>query len=205
MNKPMKAPRADVTSQGMPDVARRTFGEAQQQLDWVGMSHIHQPLLVKDGDVSNSVHAKVQVYVNLADPVAKGIHMSRLYLLLDEHASTRPLTAAGLKMLLSSVVESHSDLSTNAFVQFEFDHFLRRPALISENEGWGSYPVMVKGTLINGEIALELGVEVQYSSTCPCSAPLARQLIQEQFEKDFGDKGEVKVEQVMAWLGSQLG
>lgn len=192
-----------VSSQNMPDIARRSFGEAQATLDWVGMSHVHQPLLVKDGDVSKAVQAKVQVYVNLDDPHAKGIHMSRLYLLLDEHAETRPLTAAGLKLLLGSILESHHDLSTNAFVQFEFDHFIRRRALISENEGWASYPVMVKGTLINGEIALELSVEVQYSSTCPCSAALARQIIQEQFEEDFGKNGEVKFSDVRAWLGTE--
>ena len=198
MNKPTL-----VSTQQMPDVARRSFGEAQATLDWVGMSHVHQPLLVKDGDISKAVQANVQVYVNLADPHAKGIHMSRLYLLLDEHAQTRPLTAAGLKMLLGSILESHHDLSTNAFVQFEFDHFIRRRALVSDNEGWSSYPVMVKGTLIRGEVVLELSVEVQYSSTCPCSAALARQLIQAQFEHDFGASGQVSVSDVKAWLGKE--
>ena len=194
-----------VSSQNMPDITRRVLGEAQDTLDWVGMSHVHQPLLVKDGETSKAVHAKVQVYVNLADPHAKGIHMSRLYLLLDEHAETRPLTAAGLKMLLGSILESHHDLSSNAFVQFEFDHFIRRDALISDNQGWSSYPVMVKGTLLEGELVLELSVEVQYSSTCPCSAALARQLIQEQFEEDFGKQGEVTISDVKTWLGSEEG
>ena len=194
-----------VTTQDMPDVARRTFNDAQETLDWVGMSHVHQPLMVKDGDKSKAVQANVQVYVNLADPVAKGIHMSRLYLVLDEHAETRPLTAAGLKMLLGTILESHHDLSTNAFVQFEFDHFLRRDALISDNQGWSSYPVMVKGTLIEGEIALELSVGVQYSSTCPCSAALARQLIQQQFETDFGASGQVDISAVKQWLGTEEG
>ena len=194
-----------VSSQDMPDVARRVMGEAQTSLDWVGMSHVHQPLMVKDGDKTKAVQANVQVYVNLADPLAKGIHMSRLYLILDEHSENRPLTAAGLKLLLGSILESHHDLSTNAFVQFEFDHFIRRKALISDNQGWSSYPVMVKGTLINGEIALELSVEVQYSSTCPCSAALARQLIQEQFEADFGNQGKVNISDVKAWLGTEEG
>jgi GTP cyclohydrolase I len=194
-----------VSSQNMPDVAKRQFGEAQTTLDWVGMSHVHQPLRVKDGDTIKEVQAKVQVYVNLADPMAKGIHMSRLYLMLDEHAETRPLTAAGLKLLLGTVLESHHDLSTNAFVQFEFDHFIRRPALISENSGWASYPVMVKGTLVEGEVILELAVEAQYSSTCPCSAALARQLIQHQFESDFGKHGNVGIQDVKAWLGTEEG
>jgi GTP cyclohydrolase I len=194
-----------VSSQNMPDIARRALGEPQDTLDWVGMSQVHQPLMVKDGEVSKAAQANVQVYVNLADPHAKGIHMSRLYLLLDEHAETRPLTAAGLKLLLSSILESHHDLSTNAFVQFEFDHFVRRQALISSNQGWASYPVMVKGTLLDGEVILELSVEVQYSSTCPCSAALARQIIQEQFENDFASSEALKFADVKAWLGTEEG
>ena len=185
----------------MPDIANRELPEEQGTLDWVGMSDVHQPLKVKDGDDLKEVQAKVQVYVNLADHTAKGIHMSRLYLLLDEHSNTRPLTASGLRMLLSSILESHHDLSTNAFVEFSFDHFIRRKALLSENSGWSSYPVAVKGTLINGEVVLELSIEVQYSSTCPCSAALARQLIQSQFERDFGQSGQVDKEDVQAWLG----
>ena len=175
----------------MPDIANRTLQSAQAKLDWVGMSNVHQPLRVKDGDQSKEVQANIQVYVNLADPHAKGIHMSRLYLILDEHAATRPLTAAGLKMLLSSVLESHHDLSTNAFVQFEFDHFVRRPALLSDNVGWASYPVMVRHPYRRGRVRAVGGV--QYSSTCPCSAALARQLIHEQFEADFGRHGDVKI------------
>jgi GTP cyclohydrolase I len=192
---------ASISINTMPDIANRELPEEQGTLDWVGMSDVHQPLKVKDGDDLKEVQAKVQVYVNLADPTAKGIHMSRLYLLLDEHSNTRPLTASGLRMLLGSILESHHDLSTNAFVEFSFDHFIRRKALLSENSGWSSYPVAVKGTLINGEVVLELSIEVQYSSTCPCSAALARQLIQSQFERDFGQSGQVDKEDVQAWLG----
>ena len=198
----MNKPRL-VSNRLMPDIANRALEEAQSTLDWVGMSDVHQPLRVKDGESIKEVQAEVQIYVNLADPMAKGIHMSRLYLLLDEHANTRPLTAAGLKMLLGSVLESHHDLSTNAFVEFSFDHFIRRKALISDNYGWSSYPVRVKGTLIEGEIALELSVEIQYSSTCPCSAALARQLIQKQFQDDFGGSGSIKIEDVKTWLGTE--
>ncbi len=196
MNKPVS-----ISMSSMPDIANRELPEEQGTLDWVGMSDVHQPLKVKDGDEMKEVQAKMQVYVNLADPNAKGIHMSRLYLLLDEHSNTRPLTASGLRMLLGSILESHHDLSTNAFVEFSFDHFVRREALLSENSGWSSYPVSVKGTLIDGEITLELSIEVQYSSTCPCSAALARQLIQSQFQKDFGQYGQIDKEDVQAWLG----
>jgi GTP cyclohydrolase I len=151
------------------------------------------------------VQSKVQIYVDLGDERAKGIHMSRLYLILDEHSETRPLTTAGLKLLLRSMLESHRDLSGRAFVQFDFDYYLRRDALVSDNSGWNGYPVSIRGELIEGEIALELKLNVQYSSTCPQSAALARQLIQQQFEADFGSKGQVSVEQVNEWLGTEQG
>ena len=194
-----------VSSNEMPDIASRELHHPQVALDWVGMSEIHQPLLVTDGGATRQVHTKVQVYVDLADTKAKGIHMSRLYLILDEHADTRPLTAAGLKLLLASVLESHRGLSTRAFVQFEFDYYLRRNALVSDHSGWNNYPVTIKGTLIGREIHLELGIGVFYSSTCPCSAALARQLIQNQFETDFGRRGAVNASEVKAWLGTEKG
>ena len=122
-----------VALNNMPDVARHELVMPQVTLDWVGMSGIHQPLLIKDGDKINQTQSLVQIYVNLGDELAKGIHMSRLYLILDEHSETRPLTTAGLKLLLRSMLESHRELSSRAFVQFDFDYYLRRSALVSDN------------------------------------------------------------------------
>ncbi|MEE8078955.1 MAG: GTP cyclohydrolase FolE2 [Pseudomonadales bacterium] len=200
MNKPKL-----VAINDLPDVASHELHMPQVTLDWVGMADIHQPQLVRDGRTTKQVQTRVQIYVDLGDELAKGIHMSRLYLILDEHSETRPLTAAGLKLLLRSVLESHRDLSTRAYVQFDFDYYLRRPALVSDNSGWNSYPVSVKGTLIDGKITLELKIAVQYSSTCPCSAALARQLIQQQFTEDFGNSGQVAINEVVGWLGSEQG
>jgi GTP cyclohydrolase I len=46
---------------------------------------------------------------------------------------------------------------------------------------------------------------VLYSSTCPASAALARQLIQEQFARDFDAAQPVDHAAVLAWLGSERG
>jgi GTP cyclohydrolase I len=175
----------------MPDIAGRPHLNPQGTLDWVGMSDIHQPILIRDEKEDVRVQANVQIYVNLDDPHAKGIHMSRLYLLLDRHARSTPLSVAGLKALLGAMQRSHLDLSTRAFVQFDFHYDVRQQALLSDNEGWASYPVTIKGTLEDGELQLELGVEVTYSSTCPCSAALARQLIQRAFEQRFHSDSEL--------------
>ena len=189
----------------MPDIQSAQLTQLGVQLDWVGMSDIHQPLMIRDGGIVRQVQSHVQVYVDLGDPTAKGIHMSRLYLILDEHADTRPLSTPGLKLLLSSLLESHRGLSTRAFVRFAFDYYLRRQALVSENSGWNSYPVEITGSRVDGPITLEVKLAVQYSSTCPASAALARQLIQEQFAKDFGAAGKVDAAAVHEWLGTEQG
>ena len=63
----------------------------------------------------------------------------------------------------------------------------------------------IKATLAPDGMRMELAVEVPYSSTCPCSAALARQLIQEQFRKDFEGEGSVDMEKVFEWLGTEEG
>ena len=48
-------------------------------------------------------------------------------------------------------------------------------------------------------------VEIPYSSTCPCSAALARQLIQKQFREDFGNGKQISADEVYGWLGTEQG
>ena len=198
----MNAPKL-VVSSDMPDVASRAVLHADGTLDWVGMGDVRQPIEIRDGTAVNGVEARVQIYVDLADAQAKGIHMSRLYLILDEHAATRPLSCAGLKLLLASLLQSHRGLSGQAFVEFAFDYFLRRRALVTEHAGWNSYPVTIRGSIVDGEALIELNLGVWYSSTCPASAALARQLVQHRFERDFGAHGEVGATEMRAWLGTE--
>jgi GTP cyclohydrolase I len=50
-----------------------------------------------------------------------------------------------------------------------------------------------------------MGLEILYSSTCPCSAALARQLIQDKFRQDFFGQQDVSYEKIHEWLGSEEG
>jgi len=50
---------------------------------WVGMQGIDLPITVAESDYQRDLHARVDVQVILPAPQVKGIHMSRLYLLLD--------------------------------------------------------------------------------------------------------------------------
>ncbi len=187
----------------MPDVANEIRARYAGRLDWVGMSEIEMPVtLAIEGGIAPPAAAKVSAYVNLTEPHVRGIHMSRLYLHLDNCLSGEALTPASLRHVLKAFLDSHHELSSEAFIQIEFDYLIRRPALRSDNSGWKRYPVYLAGTLTEGRFREELGLSLYYSSTCPCSAALARQLIQRQFRKDFPADRPLDYQQVLSWLGS---
>ncbi len=187
-----------MTQLKLPDIA----SQAQQHalpLDWVGMCGIALPVQF-EGRIAA---AKVDAGVSLVDGSSRGIHMSRLYLAL-ESLEGQPLTALVIRQLLADFLNSHEGLSSAAYLRVSFDHLLKRPALISPLAGWKSYPVTVDARIESEMFHVELFVSVPYSSTCPCSAALARQLIQQQFQADFAEQ-QVDKERVMAWLGSSQG
>ncbi len=93
----------------MPDVAIEREAARAGALDWVGMDAIEMPVVFGDSpERAQRVSARVSAYVNLADPDARGIHMSRLYLHLDRHLSAEPLTPAALRRILRDFLDSHA-------------------------------------------------------------------------------------------------
>jgi GTP cyclohydrolase I len=187
----------------MPDIANQAQAQTEGVLDWVGMSNIEMPVMVDMQGETRQVSALVEAFVNLNQPKAKGIHMSRLYLMLDELSVESSLNKITLTELLNRFIQSHEDLSDSAHVKFEFDYHMRRKSLISGKRGWKAYPVVITGNLTQGILDIEMSVKVPYSSTCPCSAALARQLIQNAFNDKF--TGDVSAEDVHQWLGSTEG
>jgi GTP cyclohydrolase IB len=190
----------------MPDIANEVQPAVAGMLDWVGMGQIEAPVSLsnEDGRVVTSA-ARVDAFVNLKRPDVRGIHMSRLYLHVDRHLSAEAISPASLRHLLKDFLDSHIDLSDRAKIVLHFDYMLRRPALVSDNSGWKSYPVTLTGEMQGKNFTLELALSAAYSSTCPCSAALARQLIQEQFGKDFIPDQALDYQKVLQWLGSEQG
>ncbi len=194
------------TARLMPDVASHAQPHLSGALDWVGMDGIEVPVRFDagDGELQRS-SAQVGAFVNLKRPDKRGIHMSRLYLLVDQVLSAQALTPDTLHGLLRSFLESHAELADRARVSVRFEQLVRRQALRSGNSGWRAYPVSIEASLDGEAFQFELGTEVVYSSTCPASAALSRQLIQEQFAKDFGDGQALDFAAVHRWLGSEQG
>ncbi|WP_416306255.1 GTP cyclohydrolase FolE2 [Neptunicella sp. SCSIO 80796] len=190
----------------LPDVANHLTAQTEGVLERVGMSNIEVPLmLASDDNHPRMVSASVSAYVNLIQPQAKGIHMSRLYLLLDKLSTEDSLTVSSLEQLLQEFITSHGDLSDSAQVIVKFDYHMRRSSLVSGKQGWKAYPVVINGQLQQGKLSIELSLDVPYSSTCPCSAALARQLIQEAFQQKFANDKSVELEQIHDWLGTVQG
>jgi GTP cyclohydrolase IB len=190
----------------MPDIANEMKPAVAGVLDWVGMGDIEMPVSVSDADgrvVTSG--ARVNAFVNLKRPDVRGIHMSRLYLHVDRHLSAEAITPQSIRHILKDFLDSHADLSDQAKLSIHFDYMVRRPALVTDNSGWKSYPIRIAGVMEKQQFSLELGLDVAYSSTCPCSAALARQLIQEQFGKDFSPGNNLDYQQVLNWLGSEEG
>lgn len=182
----------------LPDIASQNARQIVP-LDWVGMCGIALPIVIE----GQRLTATADAGVSLDDGEARGIHMSRLYLAL-EMLESQDLNPLLLKKVLQQFLDSHDDLSICAYLRIHTQMLLKRPALVSPLSGWKTYPVSIDASLKNGMFHVELKIEVNYSSTCPCSAALARQLIQQQFANDFANKS-LEHADVSAWLGSSQG
>lgn len=186
----------------LPDVSLTDTAPALRPLQWVGMQNIDIPVTLEEIGYRRELHARADVQVNLPTPHIKGIHMSRLYQLLDKLSQGVALSPARLHELLEAMIASHHDCHTqSARLRLNVDLLVRRPALVTQGlSGWKSYPLRLDAELIDGTFHCQLRVTVNYSSTCPCSAALSRQLIAQTFLQEFGSTAQVESSAVTSWL-----
>ena len=183
----------------LPDIATQTSAEAQPALDFVGMQQIALPVQL----AGTPLACRVDAGVSLDDASARGIHMSRLYLALQD-LEQQPLTLPAVQQVLRQFLDSHAGLAQRAYLNLRGELLLKRPALISPLAGWKAYPVALNTRLDATGFHVELQLTLGYSSTCPCSAALARQLIQQRFIDDFAGKS-LDHADILDWLGSSEG
>ena len=178
----------------LPDPQSESIALDHIALDWVGMQGITLPVTVD----SRPLHGKVDIGVDLlAESESRGIHMSRLYQALESLTSAE-LTPALISQFLDDIKKSQSGISSDAFIQISGQFLLLKPALISDLSGWENYPVNISASVPRG---ISQEIKVPYSSTCPCSASLSRQAIQQKWEQDTILGNEVITrDQVSLWL-----
>lgn len=186
----------------MPDISHEQKPQVEGTLDLVGMGQVEMPILMEGPSGQPFLlPAKVDIAVSLDDAKSKGIHMSRLYTDLEQRVGSKPLNWSLIKELLNSLVQNQRGLSQSSYLKFSFDLPLKRSALISEAQGYRYYPVQLQAELKDGTMTATAKFEVLYSSTCPCSAALSRQLVQEKFAQDFRGAPVVSSADVKDWLG----
>ncbi|ALM53643.1 GTP cyclohydrolase FolE2 [Halomonas huangheensis] len=187
-----------MTQMFLPDVAAGP-STLDGALCWVGMEDIALPFMV----AGHVVNGRAATGVSLDDPSARGIHMSRLYLALSE-LQNQELSLPNVATVLDHFLETHDGLSDAAFLDLSGEAMLQRPAMISPLSGWKSYPFALRCRKDARGLHAILDLTLGYSSTCPCSAALSRQLIQQAFDEDFNDMP-LSHASVKAWLGSEHG
>ena len=110
-----------------------------------------------------------------------------------------------LERLLHACLQSHDGLADRARLCVRFEHLVRRTAMRSDNAGWRAYPVCIEAVLDAQGLTLELATGVTYSSTCPASAALARQLIQQHAAARFEAGKPIDRDAMLEWLGGEQG
>lgn len=182
----------------MPDVASTSSSVINSRIDWVGMDKVTLPVSVN----GEPVLARADVHVNVLDPSAKGIHMSRLFLALEKNLLKKNLDIKSLHKIMGKLVDSQSGLSDSARLVLKWNQPIRRKALLSDNYGWKDYPMSIRQVKVGDTLETTITFKLYYSSTCPCSAALARQLVQQAFGEKF-DPRNLHFDEVANWLGSK--
>lgn len=183
----------------LPDISTSTVSTLQQPLEWVGMEDIVVPLQLVESQ--GLISARANACVDLPRGDIKGIHMSRLYRIVAE-LHQHPLTGMRLQQALAAMIESHQSChSQRAKIELRFDLLQQRHALVTPDlTGWKSYPITLVAEQYKGRTTLSYQVSVEYSSTCPCSASLARQLVAQYFANTHTDNALLTAAYVTDWL-----
>lgn len=178
------------------DSAHQAKPQHPRTLAWAGMRRIEAMLQI--GRLQ--LPAVADLLVSLDSAGARGIHMSRLYALLDERLNAQALSLSALPVWLAQLRESQESLSGRVKLSLDFLLPVRRAALKSDRSGWRHYPVSIIA-ILGASCTVELGFTLLYSSTCPCSAALARQSIQQNFHAQFDGVDQLETHTVETWLG----
>lgn len=190
--------------ESMPDITNIQKSSVNTGLDWVGMGEVEAVVNHQESDKTFShLPAKINIAVNLKDPMAKGIHMSRLYLLATGALESQTLQINDIQNLLQQMVASQEGVSDKARVSLSFTLPIKRKALKSDLAGMRHYPILLEWEISEGKVSQVMSFDVVYSSTCPCSAALARQLIKNHWLEEFKGKEQVSVTEVAQWLSDE--
>lgn len=173
---------------------------ARVPIQKVGIAPVDLPIKVMRRDGGDQIlQAQASLYCSLDDPDAKGLNLSRLYLLMHDNIKDH-WSIEGMSAVLAEMANKQG--SDNAYCKLRFKYPMTQKALrtrqllspteeengqyeelesgeklsLRKMEGHIAYNVEIEGQFHRGEeqeTKFFLTVEYVYSSTCPCSFELA--------------------------------
>ena len=138
----------------------------------VGIAPVDLPVRFasRDGE-EKLLQAEASLYCSLDDENAKGLNLSRLYLLMHERIKDK-MSLDGMEDALKELAEKQG--SKNAYCKLRFKYPMTQKALRSKGlEGHIAYATEIEGQYRGGVFNWFLTIDYVYSSTCPCSFELA--------------------------------
>lgn len=168
-----------------PDIADQRLTTKSLPIDFVGIQNLEMPVLLKGQ--KGPIPALIDAFVSLDDPKARGVHMSRIYRTLHDFFKKEPLSFSVLARGLRKVIASQGKASKNGRLRVSAKWLEDTKALKSALSGWRYYPFFYQTEFQEKteDFRYIFGGEVLYSSTCPCSASLSREVVHKEFEKEF--------------------
>ena len=172
---------------------------AKVAINKVGIGPVDLPIRVlRRNGQTQTLQAKASMYCSVDDPNAKGLNLSRVYLLMHDKCADH-LTMEGIKGTLEEMATKQG--SDNAYIKLRFRYPWTQEALRTRKpivpgvetetlsngevistdkmEGHIAYETTIEGRWHrhsdgSNEFKFFLTVDYVYSSTCPCSFELAR-------------------------------
>ena len=137
----------------------------------VGVSDVHLPFLIKTKAGSfQSVLAKINLTVNLPKEY-KGTHMSRFVEILSEW-SQKPISGTEMQFILSDTLTKLD--AEYAQLDIQFKYFIEKSAPVSGLKSMLDVDCLFSAKLSkNQPLEFMLGVEVPFTSLCPCSKEIS--------------------------------
>ena len=135
-----------------------------------GVTNVHLPFFISDGDDVQQVTAKIRFTVALAENF-RGTHMSRFSEILTTW-TTRPIKISDVeKILLDALKKLETDF---AAITLAFKFFVKKISPVSKKFSLSDIDCEFKGELTRGErMKFTLGLVVPYMSLCPCSKEIS--------------------------------
>jgi GTP cyclohydrolase I len=189
----------------LPDIqSSKLFKTQMIPLNWVGVENVSLPIQLFHGQPWMS--ARLSAGVNLTSLDTRGIHMSRLYTLLEKKIITKAIFDS-IEHLMNchlELIQSQDGLASAGQLEIKLDYSYHHKSLASGQTTQRLIPLELKISGDTQSSFIHISFNLIYSSTCPQSYALATQSTVEAFQKQFEGCDQVNLVDVTQWLQKGL-